>query len=158
MPDSDWWAALWPDPDSVLIKLGIKPDMTVLDLCCGDGYFTARLAKLVQGKVYGLDMDAETIARAKAAVADLRATVRGWILADARQVAGQLAEPVDYVLMANTLHGVPDRADLLRQVHASLRPGGCLELRTGVLCHARERRSAVFPAVPRLRCASQAKR
>ena len=48
MPDRDWWAALWPDPEGVLRQVGVEPGMTVLDLCCGDGYFTAPLARLVE--------------------------------------------------------------------------------------------------------------
>jgi predicted methyltransferase len=51
MPDRDWWSALWPNPADILRKIGIKSDMTVLDLCCGDGYFTAPLTRLVEGKV-----------------------------------------------------------------------------------------------------------
>ena len=40
MPDRQWWAALWPDPESVVRSLGVEPGKVVLDLCCGDGYFT----------------------------------------------------------------------------------------------------------------------
>ena len=40
MPDSDWWHALWPNPDAVLRNVGIKPGKRVVDLCCGDGHFT----------------------------------------------------------------------------------------------------------------------
>ena len=57
MPDRHWWAALWPNPMAVLRALGITPNMTVLDLCCGNGYFTAPLARLVAGQVYALDID-----------------------------------------------------------------------------------------------------
>ena len=57
MPDRDWWATLWPDPEAVIGLLGVKPTMTVVDLCCGDGYFTAPLARIVDGKVYGVDID-----------------------------------------------------------------------------------------------------
>ena len=46
MPDHDWWAALWPDPEATLRAIGVRPGMTVIDLCCGDGYFTAPLAKM----------------------------------------------------------------------------------------------------------------
>ncbi|RUY33250.1 methyltransferase, partial [Mesorhizobium sp. M7A.F.Ca.US.001.04.1.1] len=28
MPDRDWWAALWPDPASLLLSLGVSPGMT----------------------------------------------------------------------------------------------------------------------------------
>ncbi|MFJ6328677.1 MULTISPECIES: class I SAM-dependent methyltransferase [unclassified Rhizobium] len=68
MPDRDWWAALWPDPGGIVQQLGIEPDMTVLDLCCGDGYFTAPLAKRVSGKVYALDFDPAMIDQARAEV------------------------------------------------------------------------------------------
>jgi predicted methyltransferase len=59
MPDRDWWQVLWRDPEGMLRAIGIKPEMTVLDLCCGDGYFTAPLAVLVHGKVFGLDIDSD---------------------------------------------------------------------------------------------------
>ncbi|WP_315975695.1 class I SAM-dependent methyltransferase [Phyllobacterium sp. A18/5-2] len=56
MPDRDWWTMLWPDPLDVVQNLGVTPKISVLDLCCGDGYFTAPLAKLVGGNVYALDL------------------------------------------------------------------------------------------------------
>lgn len=124
MPDRDWWTALWPDPQGVLEQIGIRPDMTVLDLCCGDGYFTAPLARLVEGKVYALDLDPVMIEKAKAEVARQGASVMDWLCADARDIASLLPAPVDYVLMANTFHGVPDQAGLARAVRSVLRPGG----------------------------------
>lgn len=124
MPDRDWWAALWPDPRAVLEALGILPGMTVLDLCCGDGYFTAPLAELVAGKVYALDLDEAMIEMAKAEVARQGASVRKWIRADARDIAAHLTEKVDYVLMANTFHGVPDQPGFAGAVHSVLVPGG----------------------------------
>ncbi len=124
MPDREWWAALWPDPEGVLRRLGIKPDMTVLDLCCGDGYFTAPLAKLVNGKVHALDLDPAMIEMAKVEAARQSASVRQWICAAAHDVARYLPRHVDYVLMANTFHGVPDQRALVRAVRGVLRPGG----------------------------------
>ena len=32
MPDPDWWQALWPDPEGVVMALGVRPGMTVLVL------------------------------------------------------------------------------------------------------------------------------
>jgi ubiquinone/menaquinone biosynthesis C-methylase UbiE len=98
--------------------------MTVLDLCCGDGYFTAPLAKLVQGKVIALDLDCEMLDRAKAEVARQNATVGQWLCADAMALSEHVAEALDYVLMANTFHGVPDQTGLARTVHSVLRPQG----------------------------------
>lgn len=124
MPDRDWWAALWPSPADVLECIGLTPDMTVLDLCCGDGYFTAPLAKIVSGRVYALDLDPVMIALAKAEVERQDATVLKWICADAQNAAQEISEPVDYVLMANTFHGVPDQSGLARAVKEMLRPQG----------------------------------
>jgi len=124
MPDRDWWATLWPDPPAILEAIGILPDMTALDLCCGDGYFTAPLAKLVSGKVYALDLDEAMIEMARTETDRQGASVRKWIHADARDVAGHLPENVGYVLMANTFHGVPDQPGLVRAVHSVLAPKG----------------------------------
>ena len=58
MPDLDWWRALWPAPDATIGALGIRDGMTVVDLCCGDGYFTAAIARRVGvGHVIGFDLD-----------------------------------------------------------------------------------------------------
>ncbi len=124
MPDRDWWVALWPDPLDVVQLLGVIPEMSVLDLCCGDGYFTAPLAKLVGGKVYALDLDPVMIERAKEEVARLNTSVLKWICADAQDAPQHITEPVDYVLMANTFHGVPDKLGLVEAVRVMLRPNG----------------------------------
>ena len=123
-PDRDWWAALWPRPQETLRALGIEPRMTVLDLCCGDGYFTAPLATLVQGKVIALDLDCEVLERARVEVTRQGASVQQWLCADAMAVVAHVAEAVDYVLMANTFHGVPDQTSLARAVHSVLRRQG----------------------------------
>lgn len=124
MPDRDWWPVLWPRPEQTLKALGIEPRMTVLDLCCGDGYFTAPLANLVQGKVIALDLDCEMLELAKAEVARQRSTVRQWLCADAMALAEHVAEAVDCVLMANTFHGVRDQTGLAKAVHSVLVPQG----------------------------------
>jgi hypothetical protein len=49
-------------------------------------------------------------------------TVRQWITADARDLATVLPEVVDFVLLANTLHGVPDKPALVQAIAAVLRP------------------------------------
>jgi ubiquinone/menaquinone biosynthesis C-methylase UbiE len=128
MPDREWWSALWPDPEGVLRSLGIEPHMTVLDLCCGDGYFTAPLATLVNGKVYALDLDPTMIERARHEVASQGASVRQWICADALDVTGHLGDPVDFVLMANTFHGVPDQTWLAAEIRKVLRIGGAFSI------------------------------
>ena len=68
MPDADWWQALWPDPAETLAALGVAPGMVVVDLCCGDGHFTAPLATLA-AKTYAVDLDPAMLAR----------TAVGWV-------------------------------------------------------------------------------
>jgi predicted methyltransferase len=48
MPDAGWWEALWPDPAGVLAAVGMKPGTTVVALCCGDGWFTLPIARIVR--------------------------------------------------------------------------------------------------------------
>lgn len=146
MPDRDWWAALWPDPGQVLRQIGIGPGMTVLDLCCGDGYFTAALAQLVHGQVYAIDLDAGLIEKAKAEVARCKTSVRTWICADARRIDELLDAPVDYVLLANTFHGVPDQPALARATRRVLKPAGLFGV---VNWHRRPRERTTMLGQPR---------
>jgi ubiquinone/menaquinone biosynthesis C-methylase UbiE len=140
MPDRDWWAALWPDPSSLVRALGVRADMTALDLCCGDGYFTAPLARIVGGRVYALDFDPDMIAQARSEAAQQGVTVLEWIIADAYDVAALIPEPVDFVLLANTFHGAPDKAALATAVAAVLRPGGLFAI---VNWHPRPREETI---------------
>src|SRR5256885_1486973 len=68
MPDADCWQALWPDPVTVLVEMGVRPGMVVVDLCCGDGLFTAPLARIVDS-VYAIEIDPAMLDRARALVA-----------------------------------------------------------------------------------------
>ena len=67
MPDRDWWQALWPDPKQVLENIGVVRGMRVIDLCCGDGYFTAPMGQLVaDGAVFAVELSADMLASARA--------------------------------------------------------------------------------------------
>ena len=120
MPAADWWKMLWPDPECVLRKLTLKPHMSVVDLCCGDGHFTEALVKMQRADVYALDIDREILTLAKARAGN---SVH-WIEADARDLPAYLPTLVDVVFMANTFHGVPEQTALARQVRKALKPGG----------------------------------
>ena len=123
MPDREWWQALWPDPVEVLEALGMRAGMVVVDLCCGDGYFTAPLARLVgPGEVIAVDLEASTLEQARAACRDCANCT--FLQADARELTALVRQPVDYVLIANTFHGVPEQTALARSAFAVLRRGG----------------------------------
>lgn len=146
MPDRDWWAALWPDPKGTLRLLGVEPGMTVVDLSCGDGYFTAPLARIVGGKVYGVDIDSNMLKRVQAELDRVGATELDLIHGDARDLQELLPGPVDHVLMANTFHGVPDRTGMARTIATVLNPGGRFTI---VNWHALPREQTVVLNQPR---------
>ena len=124
MPDRDWWTALWPNPEGVLRSLGVEPGMVVVDLCCGDGYFTAPLARIVGGQVYGVDIDPAMLEQTRAEDKRAGTTVLDLICADARHLPKLLPGKVDYVLIANTFHGVPEKTAMAQAVAAALNPSG----------------------------------
>jgi len=123
MPDRDWWQALWPTPESILSAVGIEAGMQVVDLCCGYGHFTAPMCKLVHPRaVYALDLDANLLSQAGQACRDHENFHA--ILGDACELSTLLPEPVDFVFIANTFHGVPDKTLLSGSVHEILKPDG----------------------------------
>lgn len=111
------------DPDGVVRALRIEPGMTVVDLGCGYGYFTAAIARQVgPGRVVGFDLDSEMLEQAQVACEGLANCE--WLLGDAMELSRQLGAPADYVLIANTFHGVPDKTALAREVAVALKPNG----------------------------------
>lgn len=128
MPDGDWWQALWPDPEGVLRRLGIEFGVSVLDLCCGDGHFTAPIAHIVGGigRVMALDLDAAMLEQAKARVAEagIPATTVRWLEGDASSLIDTVPSNPEYVFIANTFHGVPEKQQLARDVFNIMKPGG----------------------------------
>ncbi|MCD6707998.1 MAG: class I SAM-dependent methyltransferase [Thiobacillus sp.] len=123
MPDRNWWHALWPDPDGAVRALRVERGMTVVDLGCGYGYFTAAIARQVGlGRVVGFDLDPEMLEQAQAACEGLANC--DWLLGDARELGSLIGAPADYVLIANTFHGVPDKTALAREVAVALKPNG----------------------------------
>ena len=124
MPDRDWWSALWPEPEGVLSKLEVPRDQPAVDLCCGDDHFTASLSKLAC-TVYALDLDAELLRQAREYVAERGEVGRVvFIEDDARNLAQHISNPISCVLLANTFHGVPDKAKLAIEVRKVLAPHG----------------------------------
>lgn len=83
---------------------------------------------IVDGDVYGVDLDPILIDRARAELERNATSVLGMICADARDLEHILPGKVDFVLIANTFHGVPDKTELARAAAAVLRPAGTLAI------------------------------
>jgi SAM-dependent methyltransferase len=123
MPDTDWWSVLWPEPSQVVAKLRVEPGSDVVDLCCGDGLFTAALARVAR-RVFAIDIDPRMLDLARAKVGVVGATNCVFVEGDAYEIATLVPWPADLVLIANTFHGVPDKERLGRGVAAVLKPNG----------------------------------
>jgi SAM-dependent methyltransferase len=145
MPDSDWWNTLWPDPAKVLAKLGVDLGMDVVDLCCGDGLFTAALARMA-GRVVAIDVDPRMLDMARAKVAATRASNCTFIEGDAYEVSKLVPWSADLVLIANTFHGVPDKERLVTAVMVVLKLGGRFVV---VNWHRRAREETMVLGEPR---------
>lgn len=128
MPDSGWWEALWPDPAKVLSEVGIRPGMDVVDLCCGDGWFTFPLAQLARS-VLAIDIDGALLQAAKVRIAERGgASNCTFVAANAYEVGRVVQAPVDHVFLANAFHGVPDKPRLASAVRDALKPGGAFSI------------------------------
>jgi SAM-dependent methyltransferase len=145
MPDAGWWEALWPEPGRVLEQVDMRAGMTVIDLCSGDGWFTLQIARLAR-KVFAVDIDRKLLEIARTRLAENGIANCRFIEGDAFDIAKLVPEAVDFVLLANAFHGVPDRPRLARAVHESLAPSGLFAI---VGWHAGPREETTILGAPR---------
>jgi SAM-dependent methyltransferase len=145
MPTAGWWEALWPDPAGVLAAVGVEPDMEVVDLCSGDGWFTLQIAKAAR-QVIAIDIEPNLLEVARHRLTESGINNYDFVAGDAHDLARLVPGPVDLVFMANAFHGVPDRPRLARAVRATLKPGG---LFTIVNWHPRPREQTTVLGEPR---------
>jgi SAM-dependent methyltransferase len=145
MPAAGWWEALWPSPATVLAAVGIHPGMTVIDLCCGDGWFTLQIAKLAK-HVVAIDIDRQLLDVARLRLAENGVTNCDLLEGDAYQLAKLVPRPVDFVFLANAFHGIPNKPRIARAVRAALVPGGRFAV---VNWHQRPREQTMILGEPR---------
>jgi ubiquinone/menaquinone biosynthesis C-methylase UbiE len=146
MPDPGWWEALWPDPIQVLKDVGIAPGMSVVDLCCGDGWFTFPLTRIARS-VVAIDIDLKMIEAAKVRFAERGGAPNcTFAVADAYDVTRVVHEPVDNVFLANAFHGVPNKPRPARAIYDVLKPGGAFAV---VNWYARPREQTTVLGEPR---------
>jgi ubiquinone/menaquinone biosynthesis C-methylase UbiE len=145
MPTAGWWEVLWPDPAGVLAKAGAGPGIDVVDLCCGDGWFTLQIARVAR-HVVAIDIDPDLIEVARVRLSENGATNCEFRVADAYELRAVCPRPVDFVFMANAFHGVADRLRLSRAIHAVLKPSGRLAI---LNWHQRRREETMVLGEPR---------
>jgi len=109
-------AFVWQYGESLVAWLDPQPNERILDLGCGTGHLTAKIA--ASGAIAtGIDANPTMIATAQQTYPHLSFTV-----ADARQF--QWVEPVDAVFSNATLHWIQQPDAAIQSVHRALKPGG----------------------------------
>ncbi len=113
-PQKEWAAKL-------ISELSLKGNERVLDLGCGDGTNTARLANLLpNGEVVGIDA---SIGMIDAAKPKERANLR-FVLLDINEI--EFKDEFDVIFSNATLHWVEDHQRLLKNALKALRKNGIL--------------------------------
>lgn len=122
-PSQCWDAGLYDDKHAFVWRHGAglvellepKPGERILDLGCGTGHLTARIAEVAT--VVGLDHSAEMLAKARAAFPQLH-----FVQGDARSF--EFPEPFDAVFSNATLHWIKEPESVIRCVRNALKPAG----------------------------------
>jgi len=119
-------AQLAPLTERLFRDSGIGPGQRVLDIGSGVGDVAMLAAKLVgpSGEVVGVERDPETIARAKARVAEAGLHHVTFTQVDVNQISSDI--PFDAAVGRFILQFLPDPASILRSLSRFVRPGGVL--------------------------------
>jgi SAM-dependent methyltransferase len=113
----------WQMPDRVIAALGLRRDSLIADVGAGTGYFSVRLAKAAPaGTVYAVDVEHAMLEHiGKRAAAERLTNI---VPVHATSASPNLPKPVDVVLIVDTYHHLPDRAEYFADLRKSLAPGG----------------------------------
>jgi SAM-dependent methyltransferase len=107
----------------------LAPGERVLDLGCGAGTDSLVAAQLVgpEGRVTGIDMTPEMLAKAGAAAAAMGATNVEFLESEAEHLPFR-DESFDVVISNGVIDLIPDKDAVFSEIHRVLRPGGRIQV------------------------------
>ncbi len=117
----------WQRPDTVVAMLGDLNGLTVMDLGCGSGYFSFRLAD-AGANVICADADERFLDHVETKRSRMPGGIKERISTRHVSKVDPSLSPgeVDIVIAVNTYHRIDDRADYFAAVHDGIRSGGRL--------------------------------
>jgi ubiquinone/menaquinone biosynthesis C-methylase UbiE len=119
--------AIWPQELPLFDRYGLSGAIEVLDVGCGTGEITRRLAaRYPQARLLGIDILEGNLALARRASQALGARVR-YETGDAFALAREAAS-VDLLVCRHVSQAVPEFARVLAEFRRVLKPGGWLHL------------------------------
>jgi len=124
----------------------IRPGDTVLDIGSGSGtdLINAALKAGPQGKVYGIDLTQEMIAKAQESCA--KAGIENAEILEANAESLPLPDAsVEVVTSNGVLNLVPDKRTAYREIHRVLKPGGKIQISDIVLAREISEKSKANP-------------
>jgi cyclopropane fatty-acyl-phospholipid synthase-like methyltransferase len=110
--------------DRVVDILKIKPGQRVADIGAGSGLFTRPIAKKagVTGTVYAIDIDPELLKHIEQTARDEKLPSIRTIMA--AEDDPRIPEPVDLIVIIDTLHHIKNQGTYLKSLRRYLRPAG----------------------------------
>jgi SAM-dependent methyltransferase len=101
----------------------------VLDVGSGAGTDSLMAAQMVgpEGRVTGVDMTQEMLAKARAAAAEMKATNVEFVEGEVETLPFE-AETFDVVISNGVIDLVPDKDAVFSEIHRVLRPGGRIQI------------------------------
>ena len=129
MPSEKEWGTYF-SPKKTLIKLGLKKGMFVADLGCGYGTFAIAASEIVGdgGQVYAVDIDPKMLRAVSERASEKHLGNVTPILADISTLKKWREPLVDFVLLANIIHGTKRKVGLLKEAADMLRPNGIVAI------------------------------
>ncbi|MEM6753480.1 MAG: methyltransferase domain-containing protein [Cyanobacteria bacterium P01_C01_bin.38] len=109
-------AFVWKYGENLLQILKPQPNELILDLGCGTGQLTAKIAES-GAEVIGIDSASEMIEKAQQNYPKLK-----FKLDNARNF--ELSQPIDAVFSNATLHWIPQADEVINRINKSLKTGG----------------------------------
>ena len=114
--------------EEIVESLPLTPQMRVLDLACGDGFYTRRISRRLRrgGAVTGVDLNPTYLAEARRAAERERCDARIDFVAASFDALPFPDDTFDFAWCAQSLYSLPEPTIVLEHVSRVLRPGGVL--------------------------------